>query len=658
MKVDLKELAGRESERIEWKENVADINSIVKTAVAFANDFSNLGGGYIVCGAKEKKDEFGFQSVEFIGLDSSRLKEIEGQFLSHCRDKVSPPITPLTDEIIIGESADKRILVFIVPSSDGAHCYRPDSSDGSKYYIRIGRETREAKDGLLRELLVKKGQLEHWDRRPNSHATIQDIDLIALRDILQQISLWDPKKSLEDYLSPTDSLSNFVPPLVGTKGIDKTPHPRNFSLLLFGKNPLKHCPGAHVIFSIYRGKDRSEQTAERLEITGTIVAQAKKIIERLNAEAYTAFDKASPNPNQVKYPVRALQEAVVNALVHRDYELDQPIRITVFSDRIEIVSPGTLPRTIDIDKFLQGKSSPFWRNQSLAYFFNKLQLAQAEGQGIPTIFRLMKEEGCPTPSFEVEEERVICILPAHPRHALMRELNEIENKIIIGNHSAALSSLDNLLSTDPYNYRAIELYCEVNNVLATPKRIYDFITHNKLDLQLLSSSTLLLLSETLLLNKDDPDIYKLAQELSIRSLNDRMEASEVKRAVINLRKMKQDDKALEVIKNVFSRTPSLKNNSGLRELAAKARMDLAKKCMETGRDKSRPPNIRARAWELCREYLSDSDKDLQIALQNVTSEIDRDYIERDIEFLRHLEQISKKPEHKASYSHDKKSTRR
>ena len=52
-KIDLKELAARESERIEWKEDVADIDSVIRTAVAFANDIANLGGGYIVCGARE-----------------------------------------------------------------------------------------------------------------------------------------------------------------------------------------------------------------------------------------------------------------------------------------------------------------------------------------------------------------------------------------------------------------------------------------------------------------------------------------------------------------------------------------------------------------------------------------------------------------------------
>ena len=61
--IDLSELSQRESERVEWKENVTDIQDVVKTAVAFANDYSNLGGGYIVCGAKETKDEYGFQKL-------------------------------------------------------------------------------------------------------------------------------------------------------------------------------------------------------------------------------------------------------------------------------------------------------------------------------------------------------------------------------------------------------------------------------------------------------------------------------------------------------------------------------------------------------------------------------------------------------------------
>ena len=173
--------------------------------------------------------------------------------------------------------------------------------------------------------------------------------------------------------------------------------------------------------SIYRGIDRSESTAERYIFTGSIIEQAKKSIELLNSQIYTAFDKNSNKPNQVKYPNRALQEAVINAIVHRDYEIPEPIRITVFINRIEIQSPGALHWGVDREKFLQGRASPKWRNQSFAYLFNKLQLAQSEGQGIPTIIRTMKEEGCPAPIFEIESESLTCILPANPRHQLIRE---------------------------------------------------------------------------------------------------------------------------------------------------------------------------------------------------------------------------------------------
>ncbi len=86
--VNLKELSQRQNIRVEWKENVADIEDIIKTAIAFSNDYSNLGGGYIVCGAKETKDEFGFQKLLEIGLTSGKLKEIEGKFMNDLREKV------------------------------------------------------------------------------------------------------------------------------------------------------------------------------------------------------------------------------------------------------------------------------------------------------------------------------------------------------------------------------------------------------------------------------------------------------------------------------------------------------------------------------------------------------------------------------------------
>ena len=414
MIINLQELSKRESERVEWKENVADVDDVIKTAVAFANDFSNLGGGYIVCGVREIKDEYGFQRLLTVGLTASRLKEIEGKVISGLRDKAYPSIVPVVEEIEV--DAEHRVLVFIIASTGQVHSYRAGSKDASTCYVRTGRETREARNGIHRELLVKRNLIEPWDKRICSGATFADIDMIVLRQYLQEMNVWDHRKTIDEYFSDTAKIADFIPPLAAKEPLTDILRPRNFTTLIFGQDILRFFNEAYIIFSIYPGIDRSEPTAERIEITGNIILQARQCIELLTSKSSTVFDKTSSKPNQRKYPLRALQEAVVNSIVHRDYEIRQPARITVFSDRIEFYSPGGLPRAVDASKLREGKATPFWRNQSLAYFFNKFQLAQAEGQGIPTIIRMMREEDCPEPVFETGNESFTCILPAHPRH--------------------------------------------------------------------------------------------------------------------------------------------------------------------------------------------------------------------------------------------------
>lgn len=423
LKVNLNELLTRESERVEWKENVADASDVVKTVCAFANDYGNLGGGYVVCGAQEVRDQYGFQSVKLVGLTSARIKEIEGKVLAESRRSIDPPVTPLVEEIETEDPA-RRVLVLIVPGTRYAHSYRASADASPSYYVRVGRETILARNGVYRELFVRKGALEPWDRRVAPGATIDELDLLALREYLQRMGLWDSSPVIDEILSATTSLSAFVPPLLQREEITGTLRPRNFALLLFGKNPTRVAPGAFVVASRYSGTDRSDSVAQRTELTGSIISQAEKAIEFVAPELTTIFDKESDHPNQMKYPRRALQEAIINAIVHRDYESDQPARVTIFKDRIEVLSPGALPSAVPRDRFVEGKASPYWRNQALAYFFNKLQLAQAEGQGIPTIIRTMRNEGCPDPRFDIGPESLTTVLPAHPRHGIADQLTK------------------------------------------------------------------------------------------------------------------------------------------------------------------------------------------------------------------------------------------
>jgi predicted HTH transcriptional regulator len=647
MNIDLKELSVRESERVEWKENGDDKNvvrSIVKTISAFANDIANVGGGYVICGAKEGKDEHGFPKVFYSGLSATKVKEIVGKVTQHCRDYVSPSINPLVSELENPEDPSTRIVVFTIIASPDTHTYR--DGDKNLYYVRIASDTKEARNGILTQLLIKKQKIEYFDKRVNPKGAESDIDVILFRDYMQEMGLLSPDKSLEDYFSEREQIAEFVPPLFEKVGLDNSLKPKNFTLLIFGKKSSisRIFPEAYTVLSIYRGKDRSEPTAERHMLSGTLIEQAKKAIELLNAEVYVAFDKLNEKPNQVKYPIRALQEAVINAIVHRDYEISEPNRITVFADRIEVRSPGALHWAVNKEKFKEGKASPKWRNQSFAYLFNKIQLAQSEGQGIPTIIRTMREEGCPDPVFELEAESVTCILPAHPRHQIIREIQEIQDTIILGSFQEAKVQLLSLLKKDPYNFRALDLLVEVATKLKEIGVLYSFITENQIDLYAINSNTLLNISEALSLEKGNKPVQELASKALDIALSGRLEESQIVKAAISLKKTGSPEEVIRFISEAITKHPKLGSNSTLLEKRATSKMDMAKKCINTGKNRKSSPRIKARAWEMCRELLEEAERDLNKALEVVESQSEKYFIEQHFDFLNKMKKISKKPE--------------
>jgi ATP-dependent DNA helicase RecG len=413
-RVDLDLLARRESEQTEWKENVADVDAVVETLTAFANDLQNLGGGYVVCGAREEKDAHGFARLVRSGLTASRLKEVENTVLTRCRERVSPPLAPLVEELETDDPS-RRILVFIQPATGTAHTFRRNDV-GAKHFVRVSRSTIEARNGLLKELLVRKGALEPWDRRPCLSATVTDIDLLALRDALQRIGVVDAQRPPEQFLSDTVSISAFVPTLLVREPLTALLRPRNFALLLFGRDAQRFVPGAVSFFSRYDGIDRSAPRGERLELASTLLEQLRLMLPTVESEARLLFDKSdAEKPSVSRYPALALREAVVNAFAHRDYELVDPLRVVAFRDRVEITSPGGLPLGTLPEELAGGTAPPRWRNQALAWFLTRLGFAEAEGQGLRTMRASLQAAGSPPPEFTVGPALVQCTVRAHPR---------------------------------------------------------------------------------------------------------------------------------------------------------------------------------------------------------------------------------------------------
>ena len=637
--INLSELASRESQTVEWKENVADISKVIKTIVAFANDFLNLGGGYVVCGAMETKDEHGFAKVEYIGLTPKRLLEVKDEVINTCYNpgKVSPPIIPKVDEINVPGDESRKVLMFTVDATGNAHTFKTGKGENYKptYFVRIDSHTRAATNGIQRELLRRKGQLEPWDRRINQQTSINDLDQISLRQYLQDMRLWNPNKTIDQYLSDKEKIEEFIPPLMGKLGVDKPLHPKNFTLLVFGKDQSLCSDGAYSIFATFKSEDRSQPLGEVQWIKGTIVEQAKKLIELLNIESTIAIDKDSQDgPNQIKYPTIALKEAVVNALVHRDYEIDQPTRITVFSDRVEIYSPGGLPFNVNEEKFKKGEATASWRNQSLGRIFSLLQLAQHLGSGIPRIIRSMEEEGCPPPIFEVESDSITCILPAHPRHQMMKRISEIESDIVIKNYQSALKKVTQILEEDVHNYRALELYAEINKLLETPVKVFDFLKGQQIDFEQVRSVTLITISEVLSLIENSVEAVELSELLLRKALRGRLEEKQLIRVGVTLKKLGDNKGVVDFVTNILNDNPPLKTNAGLLQLRARAAMNLAKICKEQIDNKKIKLNLNNKAKQDMKRYLSLAEKDLNLALENVQSFVEEDWLSRDLEYFK------------------------
>ncbi len=391
--VDLDRLLRQEDSHVEWKRRAADIEDVVRTLTAFANDLNgSLEGGWVVCGIEEGRDAHGFPVPRREGLPASRLQEIRGKVLAWCRERVVPSLTPEVEEVLLPEDPARRILVFYVPASAHAHFFR-EQSGSTRYWVRSGSDTVEARGDLLRRLQEGKPGIPSFLQRPCPGATLADLDLHAARELLTRANLPRPP---EEYLQPGARLDAFAYPLILAQGFPGEAHPvpSYLAVLLFHREPTRFIPGAYVVFLVYDGPARTEAHSVRFEATAPLPNLIRDLMDRLQLYTGVSIDKSASaveiQQNRPRYSLRAVQEAVVNAFAHRDYESAEPVRVTVFSDRLEIASPGGPLPGVDPERLRRGDAQPLWRNPSLASFLLKLQLAQASGQGLGTIMRETK----------------------------------------------------------------------------------------------------------------------------------------------------------------------------------------------------------------------------------------------------------------------------
>lgn len=418
-----------EGDRIEYKAGW-NPDTILRTLCAFANDFENLGGGYVIIG--QDCDDHGQPVFPPKGVPSNQLDKIQRELVAFC-NQIQPPYFPI---LSVEESQGQTLTVLWAPGGQNRP-YRVPKEVTSKhkdprYYIRRYANTVEAKGDNLRELLSLTATVP-FDDRMNHRADLEDLRPSLIRSFLKEVKSGLYANSARMPLADLGRQLNIV------DGGDEFLKPRNVGLLFFHEAPETFIPGTQIEVVRFPEGVAGGNLEEKIfrgplhqQLRDAFAYLKNRVIEE---RVVKLPDRAEAN-RFFNYPFPALEEALVNAVYHRSYEQREPIEVRVNPDRIEIVSyPGPDP-SIRIEDLRSGRIiARRYRNRRIGDFLKELDLTEGRSTGIPTMREAMRRNGSPPLRFETDEDRThffveLPIHPAfHPHHGPRRGAEEVYDEV-------------------------------------------------------------------------------------------------------------------------------------------------------------------------------------------------------------------------------------
>lgn len=405
-----------ESARLECKEGW-NPEAVMHTMCAFANDLHNWGGGYLLVGVGEIN---GKPQLPPTGLTPELADRIQKE-LVNLSNQISPKYFPVVEPVTV----DSRLIVVIwAPGGQNRPYKAPNSlgkkETGSSYYVRVNSSTVRAKDVLEQELLQLTASVP-FDDRVNHRATLQDLQLRLIQAHLQEVG-----SDLFNMLS-TMSMPDICAQLRISDGPQESPRPRNVGLMFFNDHPERWFDSAWIDVVYFPDGHEGREIQEK-RFSGPLSHQlrdaAAYIRERFIEGHVTKHDHRAESDRYVSYPFAAVEEALANAVFHRDYSLRDPIEVQVTPAAITITSYPGPDASVSNEALRKGHVvSRRYRNRRIGEFLKELHLTEGRGTGLPTIRRAMAENGSPAPTFETDEGRTYftTTLPIHPALAPKQE---------------------------------------------------------------------------------------------------------------------------------------------------------------------------------------------------------------------------------------------
>ena len=402
-----------ESNRIEFKKGW-NPGSIYHSICAFANDFDDLGGGYIIIGV-DTDDKTGMAIRPVEGVAEEEMDGILQEMVGY-NNKITPYYLPRTS---VEEVDGKQVIVIWCPAGS----YRPYSvpvnvtAKGTKeyFYIRSGTSSIEAKGEVLVELRELANRVP-FDERGNSDIQLEDISLVLLRDYLAKVG-----SKLTDEVTTTP-LYKILDQMELYTGPKENRLLRNVAAMMFCENPSKFFPYTQIdVVTFPYGKLNDPNNFTEVTFKGNIPQMIKQTMDYIKSNVLKEYvNKVSGRQEAERfwnYPYDAIEEAVVNSVYHRDFLQHEPIEITIEPTGISILNCPGPDRSISKEDIKEGNmlKSRRYRNRRLGDFLKELDLTEGRSTGIPTIQAKLAANGSPRAIFETTDDRLtfLVTIPTH-----------------------------------------------------------------------------------------------------------------------------------------------------------------------------------------------------------------------------------------------------
>ncbi len=368
----------------QFKVNITNSNKLAEELVAF----SNARGGLLIIGVDDNSVIIGVETA-----DIKRLNQLIGNVIN---DNITPPIYPL---VTIENIEEKKILVIEI--EEGVS--KPYSTNKGIYLTKAGSDKRKISPDELRRLFAQAKKL-YADEEvlPKTDKTDLNIELFYQFVANEDSDIYELIKNGE--LNLETILNNY--------NIMDGSHLTLAGNLIFGMMPQKFSPSFYIDCVYIVGHDISSNhylSETRLKGTfKTLYEDSRRfIISQL--KHYQVEDDFNSN-GKLEIDEVILSELIINALIHRDYHINAPIKIVMFDDRIEIINPGKLTNSLTVDKIKRGIS--IHRNPILNSIARYVLNYSGRGSGIKRVLRTN-----PNIKFinDIEKEEFRCIIPrSHP----------------------------------------------------------------------------------------------------------------------------------------------------------------------------------------------------------------------------------------------------